>query len=95
LDVGEGILIGECEGVKGPSGDGNEKPILTKNQRGLLQIQLNRRRFADVYSLNQPGYGRWYSESLRAGWSVDRIPVGVTFSVPSRPAPRLTRQSVQ
>ena len=31
---------------------------------------------------NGPGYLRRYSDSLRAGWSWDRIPVGAKFFAP-------------
>ena len=38
------------------------------------------------FYIRWPGYGSRHRDSLRAGWSGDRIHVMVKFSVPSRPA---------
>jgi hypothetical protein len=43
----------------------------------------------------QPGWRSWYSHSLQAGRSGDRILVGVRFSMLSRLAPRTTQPPVQ
>ena len=46
-------------------------------------------------SKDEPGWLSRYSDSLRAGKSGDRIPVGARFSAPIQPAPTPTQPPVQ